>query len=107
MENKIFCNRIKIDGDIYEELKYYIIVENISETYCDLKCYGIRIEKESVCSGGGKIIDIKQINNIFYKLSDAQNFMKEITELKTEPSKLMLSIEKYIAQGINKAKRTA
>ena len=53
----------------------YYTRESISADYCDLKCYGIKIEKTTVYAGGGKIVESKQINNIFTDTKTQRNFL--------------------------------
>ena len=67
MDNEILYKSLKKESEVYICLDYYIIPESISADYCDLKCYGIKIEKTTVYAGGGKIVESKQINNIFYR----------------------------------------
>ena len=48
-----FCTKsLKKESEVYICLDYYIIPESISADYCDLKCYGIKIEKTTVYAGG-------------------------------------------------------
>ena len=75
MNDEILYKRISQDGRTLIFLDYYIIPENISADYCDLKCYGIKIEKTSVYEGRGKTVESRQINNVFYRLCDAEEFM--------------------------------
>ena len=55
MDNEILYKSLKKESEVYICLDYYIIPESISADYCDLKCYGIKIEKTTVYAGGGKI----------------------------------------------------
>lgn len=107
MNDEILYKRIKDDGRVSVVLDYYIIPENISADYCDLKCYGIKIKKTSVYEGRGKTVDIKQINNVFYRLSDTEEFMAYIAEKRTEPCTLREAVEKYIVESIDRAKKSA
>ena len=58
MDNEILYKSLKKESEVYICLDYYIIPESISADYCDLKCYGIKIEKTTVYAGGGKIVEI-------------------------------------------------
>ncbi len=107
MNDEILYERIKLDGRVSVILDYYIIPENISADYCDLKCYGIKIEKTSVYEGRGKTVESKQINNVFYRLSDAEEFMTYISKKATEPCMLRETVEKYIIESIDRAKKSA
>lgn len=75
MDNEILYKSLKKESEVYICLDYYIIPESISADYCDLKCYGIKIEKTTVYAGGGKIVESKQINNIFTDTKTQRNFL--------------------------------
>lgn len=107
MDNETFYERIQTEERPLIFLDYYIITENISADYCDLKCYGIKIQKTAIYEGGGKIVESKQINNIFYRYNDVIEFIKKIISRSTEPSKLRDAVENYIAESIDRAKESA
>ena len=96
MDNEILYKSLKKESEVYICLDYYIIPESISADYCDLKCYGIKIEKTTVYAGGGKIVESKQINNIFYR------YKKRI-----EPQGLRDIVENYIIESIDRARQSA
>ncbi len=104
MENEILYGSTVSGGG---RLDYYIIPENISADYCDLKCYGIKIEKTVVYDGGGKTVESRQINNVFYRYGDCEEFLTDIMKNETEPSHLRESVEKYIVQSIDRARKSA
>lgn len=105
MENEILYQSVKTEETV--SIDYYIIPENISADYCDLKCYGIRIEKTAIYPGGGKIVESNQINNVFYRYNDIKEFLQVITQRRTEPVGLLEEVEKYIAESIDRARETA
>lgn len=105
MENEILYQSVKSGEAVF--IDYYIIPENISADYCDLKYYGIRIEKTEIYSGGGKMIESNQINNVFYRYDDIKEFLKTIAKRRTEPAELLGAVEKYIAESIDRARETA
>ncbi|MCD8180190.1 MAG: DUF6514 family protein [Firmicutes bacterium] len=107
MENEVLYKRIKTEGKALIFLDYYIIPESISADYCDLKCYGIKIQKTIIYAGGGKIVESKQINNVFYRYNDTVDFLNAVIKKKTEPNRLREVMEKYIAESIDRAKKTA
>lgn len=107
MDRAVLCKSIKLDAVESAHLDYYIIPENISALYCDLKCYGIRIEKTIMYEGGCKIIETKQINNVFYREKDALEFVTYASEKKIEPDKLRSFMEKYILESLDRAKQKA
>lgn len=107
MENEILYKSVKAGGRDAATLDYYIIPENISVDYCDLKCYGIKIQKTTVYEGGGKMVESKQINNVFYRYDDVPEFLDIIIKRKIEPSGLRASVESYITESIDRAKKSA
>ena len=100
MDNEILYKSLKKESEVYICLDYYIIPESISADYCDLKCYGIKIEKTTVYAGGGKIVESKQINNIFYRYKDATEFSDTIIKKRIEPQGLRDIVENYIIESI-------
>lgn len=78
------------------ELKYYIISEDISEEFCDLESYGVKITKTQCSEGGGKIKESKEINNVFYRRADVEKFMKLLMDNYVTPVALMEVVEDYI-----------
>ena len=104
MDGTILYKSIRIDENIPTYIDYYIVPESISAAYCDLKCYGVKIEKTLLLGGGGKIIETKQINNVFYRENDVYEFISEASEEKIEPRTLPLYMEKYITESLRRAK---
>lgn len=107
MDSEILYKSVKPDESIPTYLDYYIIPESISADYCDLKCYGIKIEKTTLYEGGGKIIETKQINNVFYRENDVNEFIARAVLQKIEPNALRLFMEKYITESLDRAKQKA
>lgn len=107
MENEILYESLRTEESVIRFLDYYIIPENISADYCDLKCYGVKIQKTIIYAGGGKIVESKQINNIFYRYNDVVEFLNTITKKHVEPNKLRDMVENYIIESIDRAKQTA
>lgn len=107
MDNEILYESVKKGSNEHIFLDYYIISESISADYCDLKCYGIKIQKTVVYDGGGKMVESSQINNIFYRYNDVTEFLTVITEKETEPAELRGEVEKYIIESIDRAKKSA
>ncbi|MDD6484844.1 MAG: DUF6514 family protein [Clostridiales bacterium] len=101
MERSIFCGEEYLND---AELRYYIVVQSISERYSDLESYGVRVEKINVYEGGGKSVETKQINNIFYKKSDIEEFVRIIKQGKVTPTSLYDVVEDYIIETLEKAK---
>ncbi|MCI8521095.1 MAG: hypothetical protein HFE52_04750 [Clostridia bacterium] len=107
MDNEVLYKSIKKENRARVFLDYYIITENISADYCDLKCYGIKVEKTVIYDGGGKIVESSQINNVFYRYGDVTEFLDVITGKETAPADLRTSVEKYIIESIDRAKKSA
>lgn len=107
MDSEILYKSIGLTEYTRTVLDYYIIPESISEAYCDLKCYGIKIQKTVTCAGGGKTIESKQINNVFYRYSDVDEFLGYITSKCVEPRNLRDTVEKYIIESIDRARKSA
>lgn len=107
MESEILYKSVNAGEGEGGFIDYYIIPESISEAYCDLKCYGIKIQKTVVYAGGGKTVESKQINNVFYRYDDAREFMDVITPKGVEPHNLRETVEKYIIESIDRARKSA
>ena len=107
MYSEILYKRICTGCEENAYLEYYIIPESISAAYCDLKCYGIKVVKVTVYEGGGKVIDMKQINNVFYREKDAAEFAESAAVNEVEPDKLRRFMENYILEGLDRAKQKA
>lgn len=105
MDSEILYKSVNLCESTPTYLDYYIIPESISADYCDLKCYGIKIEKTTMYEGGGKIIEAKQINNVFYREKDATEFVSYAADKKIEPDRLRNFMEKYILESIDRAKQ--
>ena len=105
MDVEILYKSVNLLGKEMAYIDYYIVPENISAAYCDLKCYGIKAEKTTMYEGGGKVIETKQINNVFYRESDAYEFLENAAVRKTEPAALGIFMEKYILESLDRAKQ--
>lgn len=105
MESEILYRRICTGIGENTYLEYYIIPESISAAYCDLKRYGIKVALTTVYEGGGKTIDIKQISNVFYRETDAADFAESAAKKQIKPPELRMYMEKYILEGLDRAKQ--
>lgn len=99
MENIIFYGR-KLDGG-NPTLDYYMIEEQIGSEYIDMSSYGVRIVETMVYPGGGKTIEMKQLNNIFYKYVDADIFIRKLMNDNITPIKLENAVNAHIAESVN------
>ena len=98
MENELFFGKTTVNGNEKIYLKYYLISEKISAEYCNLMSYGIKAEKTVLYDGGGKTVETKQINNVFYRRADAEKFLKIILKNKVTPVSLRDVVEDYIIE---------
>ena len=105
MDTEILYESVVPDkkSDTYTD--YYIITESISAMYCDLKRYGVRIVKTTVYDGGGKTIESQQMNNVFYRYGDVCDFVSRAAREMVEPKDLKRFTEKYILEGLDRAKQ--
>ena len=97
---KEFFNRIEIMKDTPNSitLTYYLLESNISEEYCDLKIYGVLVEKISKSKSGRKIRERKSIPDLFFTKRDARKFLERIYEQKIAPIDLKYAIKPYIEE---------
>ena len=65
------------------------------------------IPSTTVYAGGGKIVESKQINNIFYRYKDATEFSDTIIKKRVEPQGLRDIVENYIIESIDRARQSA
>ena len=107
MENEIFYGRAELGHGSGAELEYYLIPESISSEYCDLMCYGIKVKKTTYFEGGGKTVESKQINNVFYRKDDAERFLDIIMRGTVTPATLKDVVEDYITESVVRAKQSA
>lgn len=79
-------------------LEYYLISEDISEDYCNLKRYGVMIKKIATYPDQSKREEVKKINDIFFRLEDAQRFMNFVMKGGVTPIALKDIVENHIAK---------
>ena len=100
MNDEVYYGRAVINAEEEIMLDYYLIRESISEDYCDLIRYGVKVVKTVGYGGGGKTVESKQINNIFYREDEADGFLQLIMRNKVTPVSLMDVVEDYIIASI-------
>lgn len=100
MNDEIYYGRVSIGKTGETALDYYLIRESIGENYCDLVRYGVKVVKTVLECGGGKTVELKQINNIFYRERDADDFLRLIMRNRVTPVSLMDVVEDYIIDTI-------
>lgn len=102
MESETLYNKVHMNKNTV--LEYYLISEDISEDYSGLKSYGVKINKVSRFAGGGKTVDMKQINNIFCRKKDAEEFLDCIVRNLVTPISLRDVAEDYVVESLERAK---
>ena len=97
---KEFFNRIEIMKETPHSmtLTYYLLESNISEEYCDLKIYGVLVEKESTSKSGRRIREQKSIPDLFFTKGDARLFLEWIYNQKIMPIDLKYAVKPYMEQ---------
>lgn len=99
MTQKLYGTYIeKSDVPCGEDMKfeYYLTEEFLCERYSQIRRYGVIIKKIT----GGKI-EKKQINDVFYRLSDAEEFVYLLMRNKVTPMTLEEIITEYITGKIS------
>ena len=91
---------IKEDGPRRIKLTYYMLVDSVREEYCDLKVYGVEIDKEDVFSGGICENESKIIKNLFFRHSEAEMFLKKLVRAEVTPMGLMSAVSEHIGERI-------
>jgi hypothetical protein len=104
MEKENLYGKVHMKENADIVLEYYLISEEISEEYSNLKSYGVKINKISRYAGGGKTVEMKQINNIFCRIGDAEEFIKYIMKYQVTPITLRDVAEDYVVESLEKAK---
>lgn len=105
MEHVKLYGTAEIIAKEHMQLEYYIISEHIGFENCNLMSYGIRVKKTVYYDGGGKTIETNQINNVFYRLDDAEEFIHLIIRNKVTPVTLRDVVEDYIVESIASARK--
>lgn len=103
MEKQILYGTANMKDNIL--LEYYMITEDISVNYSELESYGVKIVKTEHMPGGGKTVEMKQINNIFYHREDAEIFLDIIMRNTVTPVSLMEVTEDYVAESVERARQ--
>ena len=77
---KEFFKRIEILKDTKNRitLTYYLLEGNISEEYCDLKIYGVLVEKEVMAKSGRIMREKKSIPDLFFTKNEAKMFLPDL-----------------------------
>ena len=81
-------------------LKYYLLEDNISEEYCDLKIYGVLVEKEVVSKKGRIMSEKKSIPDLFFTKGETRMFLERISDERITPIHLKYAVKPYIKEQI-------
>lgn len=99
---KEFFNRIEIMKDTPNgmTLTYYLLESNISEEYCDLKMYGVLVEKEVMGKNGRIMREKKSIPDLFFTKAEAGGFLERIYKERIMPIDLKYAVKPYVKERI-------
>lgn len=99
---KEFFRRIDIMKDTPNRitLTYYLLEGAISEEYCDLKIYGVLVEKEIVAKSGRVMREKKSIPDLFFTKGEAKAFLERICAQKVMPIDLKCAVKPYVDERI-------
>lgn len=73
------------------QLTYYLLTDSVSEEFCDLKVYGVEIDKVSEQKSEKKIIP-----DLFFTKGEAEDFLQRISDRNVTPTELKYEVSKYI-----------
>lgn len=91
---------IKDDEPRRIKLTYYMLTDCVREEYCDLKVYGVEIDKEEIFSGGICENESKIIKNLFFRNSEATEFLAKLVNAEVTPMGLMSAVSEHIGEKI-------
>ncbi|MBQ7986452.1 MAG: hypothetical protein IJ304_04205 [Clostridia bacterium] len=99
---KEFFKRIEIMKDTPNRitLTYYLLEGNISEEYCDLKIYGVLVEKEVMAKSGRIMREKKSIPDLFFTKGETKMFLERISKEKVMPIDLKCAVKPYVDEQI-------
>ena len=99
---KEFFKRIEILKDTKNRitLTYYLLEGNISEEYCDLKIYGVLVEKEVMSKSGRIMREKKSIPDLFFTKGETKMFLERISKEKVMPIDLKYAVKPYVDEQI-------
>ncbi len=82
------------------KLTYYLLTDSISEEFCDLKVYGIEIEKMVSRERIRAWHERKIIPDLFFDKEEAKFFLDDITQKRIEPIELKNCVQEYIGKHL-------
>ncbi len=99
LERKFF-DEVLIDN--YEgngkvlRLRYYLLISPVGEEFCDILAYGVEIDMHTTLQDGTKEHERKIIRELFFKKSDAKEFLEMISKNVVTPMGLKYAVEEYV-----------
>lgn len=103
--NKYGTCREKIEEDFDLTLEYYMITEPLCEEYCDLLRYGAKIKMITQNGDSEPEEETSEIRDIFYRKSDAEEFMEVIMRNKVTPTGFHDIVKEYIQNRLYEHKK--
>lgn len=96
--SKELYKRIEIMKDTPNciNLTYYLLEGVVCEEYCDLKIYGVLVEKEFVSKSGRIMRERKSIPDLFFTKQETRQFLEYICNERVMPIDLKCSVKPYI-----------
>ena len=92
---------VDVDNDIPHKMRltYYLLTDSISDEHCDLKVYGAEIDKENIGQECGQR-EKKIIKDLFFRRSDAEEFLKKISAGTVTPMGLKYAVRDHINEKL-------
>lgn len=102
MKKELFREVTVENGEGHDGMKltYYLLTDSVSEEYCDLKVYGVEIDKEEKKINGNAFVEKKIIKDLFFDKNEAVDFLRGICEKKVIPMQLKYIINDYIGKKV-------
>ncbi|MDD6214246.1 MAG: DUF6514 family protein [Firmicutes bacterium] len=104
MEKEFFGEaKVKVEDDVAYEMRlaYYITVTSVSEEYCDLKFYGVEIDKEACYADGSKETEKKMLDDLFFNKNECRMFVQKLLDNEVTPIGLKYVVREYIGEKIH------
>ena len=96
----LVCIIIKVEEEVPYNmlLTYYLITNSVSEEYCDLKVYGVEIDKKCPYE---KDSEKKLITDLFFQKDEAEIFLEKLVDNQVTPMGLKYAVREYIGERLN------
>lgn len=83
-----------------QKLTYYLLTSSVSEEYCDLKVYGVEIDRVAEYADGKRESDKKIISDLFFSREEAETFLERILKKEVTPIGLKNAVHDYIGERL-------